>query len=195
MKFCEVFNYVILGIIIALIIHLLIKLMDERQKKYIEGMCSAINKQVSNDVQPKNEAVLDDTDKKILDYQDNYLDFRSKINQESNTSIDLVDKINELYLSGNSDISRSHNGMAIKDLFKTLTSDNKPNETNYSCIKVPTEIDVIAKEARYKVPEANGMAYTQDLWQYEDEKVQNGGAFMENVLPNDLVIDKYKSVQ
>lgn len=60
------------------------------------------------------------TRKEIDEYRNNFFSFNSSINQTSHNE-DMVDKINDLYLSGNSDISKNHQNMAIKDLFNSLT--------------------------------------------------------------------------
>ena len=60
------------------------------------------------------------TRKEIDEYRDNFFSFNSSINQSSHT-VDMVDKINDLYLSENNDIAADYNNKPIKDLFNGLT--------------------------------------------------------------------------
>lgn len=54
----------------------------------------------------------------------NHIDFRGKTNASSdNFGRDPVDRINNLYLSGNTDVARRHGGKSIRDVYDGLTSD------------------------------------------------------------------------
>lgn len=54
-------------------------------------------------------------------YRDDFFGMRNQIWQPS-ADVDMVDRINDMYLSGNEDVSRNHRGLKIKDLFTQLTS-------------------------------------------------------------------------
>lgn len=56
----------------------------------------------------------------LANYRDTFFNFRNKIWQTSN-NIDTVDKLADMYLSGNSDVARGYKGQKISDLFNTIT--------------------------------------------------------------------------
>jgi len=62
------------------------------------------------------------TDAELQCYRDKFYDFRNNIMQSSNTPYDTVDKINELYLSGNTDDAHGYKNKRIADLFTNLTT-------------------------------------------------------------------------
>lgn len=64
---------------------------------------------------------ISDYDNHQLDnYRDTFFNFRNKIWQTSN-NVDTVDKLADMYLSGNSDVARGYKGQKISDLFNTIT--------------------------------------------------------------------------
>lgn len=117
----------------------------------------------------------------INKHRDQYIAFRNGILQSTNT-VDTVDKINDLYLSGSTDISRNHHDVKIKDLYDHLT--NSRNIYNENCNKKLID-DNIMNQSNYLINGARGKAYTKDNWMYEHESVMNGGEFMNNILPYD----------
>lgn len=123
-----------------------------------------------------------DTDRDTLEkYRNDFFGFKNSVNQTSNTD-DMVDRVNDLYLSGNADISRNHKGVAIKDLFDGLTKG--PDIYNGNCVRA-ADLDSITQEPAYKSNGFRGEAYTRDNWVYGEEKVTNGGSFYENIYGRD----------
>jgi hypothetical protein len=56
----------------------------------------------------------------INTHRNNFLNFRNNVNMNSHQD-DPVDMLNDMYLSGNGDISNEMEGMRIQDVFNNLT--------------------------------------------------------------------------
>jgi len=125
----------------------------------------------------------DEKREELEKYRDDFFGFRNQCNQTSNSD-DLVDRVNELYLSGNSDISRNHKGVAIKDLFDSLTKGTDLYDRQ--CIRLPN-VDDVTQEGQYKRRGFRGETYTRDNWVYDQEKVSNGGEFYNHIYGQDPV--------
>lgn len=119
-------------------------------------------------------------------YRNDFFGFRNSINQTSHSD-DMVDRINDMYLSGNSDISRNHKGVAIKDLFDGLTKGNDVQENQ--CIRMP-HVDSVTQDGHYKRQGFRGETYTRDNWVYDQEKVNNGGEFYGNIYAVDPSVNE-----
>jgi hypothetical protein len=123
-----------------------------------------------------NRYPIKEEDRKDLrNYRDNFFAFRNSINQTSN-DIDEVDKLNNLYLEGKGDISKSFQGKTIAQVFDQLTG----NLDLYSkkCTRQ------LAPVAEVRVGH-NGAMHTGNMWQYENEKTMNGGEFYGGIEPVD----------
>lgn len=117
---------------------------------------------------------------------DETMAFRNSVNQTSNSD-DLVDRINNLYLSGNNDVSRNHKDVKISDMFNELTSGQ--NIYSKGCNRLPLE-DGKNATADYVITGHDNDLLSQDHWVYGEEKVMNGGEFMGGVWPNDSIMQE-----
>jgi len=120
--------------------------------------------------------------KKELDnYRDRHFAFRNKIWQTSK-DVDMVDKINDMYLSGSYDLSRNKKGTRIADLFDGLTKDE--DHTFHKCPMDYTgdkDIQRIADQTGYLEQGHNGKMIQEVNWKYSNEKDMNGGAFFNEI--------------
>jgi hypothetical protein len=73
----------------------------------------------ANICKPKKKLSRNDIDKN----RENVFGFRDYVFQTSNEE-DAIDRINELYLDGNSDVTKKYKGMKIKDIFDDITKGN-----------------------------------------------------------------------
>lgn len=71
------------------------------------------------------------TREELDNYRDNQLSFNDAINQTSHND-DMVDRVNEFYLSENTDPARNYAGIPIKDLFDGLVRDENM-DSMYNC--------------------------------------------------------------
>lgn len=151
---------------------------DNAVKKYLDEYVynGNLTCELSNKV-PKDE------------FRKNYFYFGDRININSNITGDgdVVDKLNEMYLSENTEVAEGFNGYAgyegkkIKDIFNDLTQHYDPG-----CIKEPI-VDKTTMSSFY-VKEGMGGDYVDNTLRiYENDGVETGGVFMPegNVYGND----------
>lgn len=170
----NVINFILLGLIFALIIHLFFNVFNigykenydpepdihqkEKKVSFVKKDCSRdplskkifsegnkeflneddsnlsidnnvddyIRKILINDSINKKKSCKKYTRQEIDEYRNNFLSFNNNINQSSHND-DMVDRINDLYLSGNSDPTKDYHNLPIKDLFNYLTSGDIKN--------------------------------------------------------------------
>jgi hypothetical protein len=67
----------------------------------------------------------------IDQYRQDYYQFRDKTQMNSN-EVDVVDKMNELYLSPNVEASRRHKNALIKDIFSDMTKNENIDSSLHS---------------------------------------------------------------
>lgn len=127
-------------------------------------------------------------------YRHNFIDFRNNTGHSSSTGENLVEKINELYNTGNSDKAKIHEGKTISDVFNGLTAQDR--QINNSMCVIKPEIDRSTLSTHYKKDSANGGSYTNFNLIYESDKnnVNNGGVFYGNVEGYDDSIDSSMSL-
>ena len=117
------------------------------------------------------------TKKELADYRDRHFAFRNKVWQTSK-DVDMVDKINDMYLSGSYDLSRNKNGTRIADLFDGLTKNEDviPQQCpmDYTGDKA---IQRVMNENPYVEDGHNGKMIQNVNWKYSNEKDMNGGEF------------------
>lgn len=72
------------------------------------------------------------------EYVDNFWNFNENVNKDTSAGVDVVDKINELYVTNNNELT-GNRGMKISDLFNSLTANAKSEERlasgNFVCAK------------------------------------------------------------
>lgn len=127
-------------------------------------------------------------------YRDTHFAFRNNIWQSSN-DVDMVDKINDMYLSGDYDLTRNRKGTKIADLFDELTKNE--NKLAQPCItNVTTEkgIERILDQKTKKIEGHNGNMLSNDTWVYNEEKTINGGNFYDNIQPNEDHNQEYQAL-
>jgi hypothetical protein len=123
-------------------------------------------------------------------YRDDFFGFRNHTSQNSN-GVDAVDRVNDLYLSGNTDLSRNHKGVKIQDLFNSITqgSVDKPKENPIREIDLnTTSIEVNPMGITGGMKKKSGATndyYSNDNWVYDSEKLENGGEFYNGIFASD----------
>ena len=126
------------------------------------------------------------TNDEILDYQNNFFSFDNKINHSSSNEVDMVDKLNEIYTSNNNEITNKE-GKKISDIFNELTQ-NKLNKQK-SCLGgkclVPPHSDAQHHSSAYKHKTHGGQSFSKYHWKYEDDNVNNGGKFYDDIEGSD----------
>lgn len=106
---------------------------------------------------------------------DQFFDFRDKTNQESSGE-DVVDRIHSMYVDGNTDIARGHQGQRIKDLFDNLTQG--VHLYDRTCVRIPHQDSVVEAES-YGINGTSGFSLSGHEWR-DDKKgeyVTTGGMF------------------
>ena len=118
-------------------------------------------------------------------YRDTHFAFRNNIWQTSN-DIDMVDKINDMYFSGDYDLTRNRKGTRISDLFDDLTkNESKITQPCISNVSTDKGIERILDQQSKKIKGHNGNMLSNESWVYNQEKTINGGNFYNNIKPND----------
>ncbi len=116
-------------------------------------------------------------------YRDNHFAFRNNVWQTSK-DVDMVDKINDMYFSGNHDLTRNRKGTRIADLFNDLTkNEDKLEQTCITNMTSSKSIDRIMDQQTTKINGHNGNMLSDDLWFYNREKTMNGGEFYNGIKP------------
>lgn len=124
-----------------------------------------------------------DAPKSTKEFHDDFFGFRDRTYQNSSMREDPVDKIQTLYLSGNISEARRYPNMKIKDLFDEATKG--PNLYERQCVRVP-QFDNVNPEGHYVSYGTPGMSLSRDKWQYDNEKIINGGEIENGIYGNDL---------
>ncbi len=117
----------------------------------------------------------------LKQYRDKHFAFKNKVWQSSR-DVDMVDKVNYMYLSGNEDLTRNHKGVRISDLFNTLTKNDDMIAQDCS-LSSDKSIERLVKETSDKVEGHNGQLFSDAKWEYNNEKVMNGGKFYGDIHP------------
>ena len=134
----------------------------------------------SNYRSPKNYS-----NDELKKYRDTHFAFRNNIWQTSN-NVDMVDKINDMYYSGDYDLTRNRKGTRIADLFDDLTkNENKITQPCISNITSDKGIERILDQQTKKIEGHNGNMLSNESWVYNQEKTINGGNFYDNIKPNE----------
>ena len=108
-------------------------------------------------------------------------DFRAMTNQSASGE-DMVDRINMMYLSGNTDISRNHKGQRIKDVYDNLTKGTDLYKRE--CVRVP-ELDQHQEQEKYDFNGEKKLNMNQSAWEYNNEKIINGGTITDALMAFD----------
>jgi hypothetical protein len=118
----------------------------------------------------------------IQNYRDNMFDFIENINlTSSNVGTDSVDKLNQLQTSNNNEIN-GFNNKTIGEVYDGLTKNNSNTRNtcvNTNCI-IPANQDKLSKIESYLKDTDKGK-YFRHGTMYENDGVQTGGKFYENI--------------
>lgn len=114
------------------------------------------------------------SDSQMNDFKDNYFEFRDRVWNPSHGQ-DVVDEINQQSLLEIENNVANNSNMKIKDIFDSLTN-NKINNP---------KIDTITRETFYTQKGSNGQFAINDIHQYENENIMNGGQYYDQVCGND----------
>jgi len=118
-------------------------------------------------------------DKKDIDiYRQNQLEFNNNINRSS-SGVDMVDKVNELYLAGNGDCAKRLQGKTIAEAYDQMTKIYKADNENTCLIK--PEIDRASLGTHYMKPGHNSGTYISHQLRYNTDDVNTGGVFYDGI--------------
>lgn len=118
-------------------------------------------------------------DKKDIDiYRENQLEFNNNINRSS-SGVDMVDKVNELYLAGNGDCAKRLQGKTIAEAYDQMTKIYKADNQNTCLIK--PEIDRASLGTHYMKPGHNSGTYISHQLRYNTDDVNTGGVFYDGI--------------
>ena len=118
-------------------------------------------------------------DKKDIDiYRQNQLEFNNNINRSS-SGVDMVDKVNELYLAGNGDCAKRLQGKTIAEAYDQMTKIYKSDNQNTCLIK--PEIDRASLGTHYMKPGHNSGTYISHQLRYNTDDVNTGGVFYDGI--------------
>jgi len=121
------------------------------------------------------------------EFHDDFFNFRDLTYRNSSMYKDSVDKIQDLYLSGNLSDARTYPNMKIKNLYDEAT--RGPNLYERSCVRLP-KFDNINPEGWYMNYGTPGMSLTRDNWKYKNEKIMNGGEIVNGIYPAEIDNEK-----
>lgn len=122
------------------------------------------------------------SDKDLEKYQNQFFSFRNNVWQSSGDN-ELVDKLNELYLSENEDEAKIHDGMKIKDLFNELVKSDVNMSSQQKIEDNHEELGGVV--GNYVRQAGHDKSYVRDNWIYGTETVNNGGLFFKNIAASD----------
>ena len=114
-------------------------------------------------------------------FNKDFFNFRDRNWHSSSMRYDPVDKINDMYLSGNMSQARRHPNMKIKDLYDELTSG--PNLYKRQCVRTPLFDNMNPDEYHIK-PGSPATIINGNNWKYDNEKVMNGGNITQGLTGN-----------
>lgn len=117
----------------------------------------------------------------INEFNKDFFKFRDHTWENSSMTLDPVDKITDLYLSGNLGQANNSN-MKIKDVYDNLTKGTNPYSRD--CVRLPYFDNTMNDGYNYSF--VSGMHNTRDTWMYENENQLNGGLVDKNLYPHDL---------
>ncbi len=120
----------------------------------------------------------------IKEFNRDFFNFRDRFtNENSSIRPDSVDKILNLYLSGDLGQARGlSQNVRIKDLFDHVT-DCGPNLYERQCVRLP-DFDNTMHDG-YDASIVTGMSGVRDDWEYPAERPINGGALEYGIYPYD----------
>lgn len=115
-------------------------------------------------------------------FHKDFFAFRDKTQMNSSMRLDMVDNIVNMKLDGNLDIARRQGNIKIKDIFDE--SVKVPEKYHQKCARLPffDKTNPHGWKDDFGTP---GTHITADDWKYENERVMNGGEFMQNMTGND----------
>ena len=122
--------------------------------------------------------------KTAAEFNNSFFNFRDKIYNNSSMTVDPVDKVLDLYMSGNLDQSRRLANMKIKDIFDYATYGTNLYEKH--CVRMPKFDDINYDGYKFKPGvSTTNMSLVRDDWKYEKEHVLNGGEVRDGIYPYD----------
>ena len=107
-----------------------------------------------------------------------HTDFRSLTSQTS-SGVDTVDRVNMMYLTGNTDLSRNHQGQRIQDVFNNLTKGTDLYKRQ--CVRMP-EFDKKQDKEKYDFNGEKELSLNQSEWEYNNERIINGGNITDTLI-------------
>lgn len=134
---------------------------------------------------PKKPQTESNTKEQIDKFRKDFCDFRGRIYNDSHQT-DSVDKVLDLYLSGNSDVSRMFKGSQIRDMYDNLTTSGQ-DLYERRCARTP-DMQALAEQGFYSREGEQGKYLTRNEWKYPKENIMNGGEVDKNLYgydPND----------
>lgn len=151
-----------------------------------------------NNIAPKMQEIKSDvksepkkfTNDEIQAYHQNMLEFNEEINNTS-AGVDIVDKINQLYTAENNEMI-GLKGQTIGQIYNGLTQkiiDRKKKCVHADCL-IPPVYDNLTKLPSYVMDAGNNKYFRQGLM-YEDDNVQTGAKFYDQIEAFDSDFEEY----
>jgi len=123
------------------------------------------------------------TGEKINEFHKDFFNFRDKTCNNSSMMYDSVDKVADLYMSGDITTNRNTPNMKIKDLFDYTTQG--PNLYTKPCVRVPHFDNINFDGYTFDLgTTTTNMLNTADKWAYKPDYLMNDGKFYGNVRPS-----------
>lgn len=132
------------------------------------------------------------TRQEISEYQNKVFGFNDNVNKSSSAGVDVVDKLNEIYTDGNNELV-GNTGKKISEVFDRLTQtevDKRKKCVNPDCL-IPPQIETEYKTGSYLGNANVGKVYTKYNWRYEDDNVNTGGKFYDEIEASDSEFEPY----
>ncbi len=120
--------------------------------------------------------------KPIKQFHKDFFNFRDLTQVNTSIRMDAVDKIQQLYLQGNTSEARRYPNMKIKDIFDEVTK--APSLYHRQCVRLP-KFENINYDGYYMSYGQHPMDLTRDNWRYSREKVINGAEISNGMYGND----------
>lgn len=159
---------------------------------YIEQTENDVDAYIQKIVYSKNKSETNEklSAEEIQGYKTDFWNFQDNVNKNSSAGVDMVDKINELYKTGNNELI-NNNGKRIGDLFNGLVETDKNVKGNFCgkslniCLPLTGPTVKSSNTGNYLKTDEKTNYFTNFNWRYNNDNVNNGGKFYNSIEGND----------
>jgi hypothetical protein len=159
---------------------------------YIEQTENDVDAYIQKIVYSKNKSETNEklSAEEIQGYKNDFWNFQDNVNKNSSAGVDMVDKINELYKTGNNELI-NNNGKRIGDLFNGLVETDKNVKGNFCgkslnvCLPLTGSTVKSSNTGNYLKTDEKSNYFTNFNWRYNNDNVNNGGKFYNSIEGND----------